>query len=242
MLVEDNDKTVRRAAKLAEVIEALDRFDKYLPVEAIWAVLGGCQGLSYSNVEYETAELLDLVEQPFREFSEFGIPGHIVDGIQASTLLLPQSRGYPGLINLKLKKLALTLEEPCPEAADFFRWEHKASKPEYWTFLVFGVGPTHIGAYMSKLVEIGEVRQARPPDTRKPAGSAGLRNDSKASLLLTGEYTLATRRASSAAAGGWVTGRPVSCLLVACRQASIVAGAVAVIGLADSGGGSGVGG
>lgn len=90
------------------------------------------------------------------------------------------------MINLKLKKLALTLEEPCPEAADFFRWEHKARKPEYWTFLVLGVGPTHIGAYMSKLVKIGKVRQARPPDTRKPAGSAGLRNDSKASLLLSG--------------------------------------------------------
>ena len=41
------------------------------------------------NVEDETAEFLDLVEQPIRKVAQFAKSGHVVDGEEAGSLLLP---------------------------------------------------------------------------------------------------------------------------------------------------------
>lgn len=84
---------------------------------------------------------------------------------------------------------------------------------------------------MSKLVEIGKVRQARPPDTRKPAGSAGLRNDSKAACFSRGNIPslLGGVKRSS----GWVGDRATRLVLARCCRQVYCVRVVAVIRLAD---------
>ncbi len=86
--------------------------------------------------------------------------------------------------DLELKNLAFALEEPCPEPAHFFRWQHEARQPEHWTVVVSRVCAAHVGANMSEFVKICEIRHTRR-SSRNTKTRAGARASER------GQYKIA---------------------------------------------------
>lgn len=118
-------------------------------------------------MEDEPAERLDPVQQPVGEPAQLGIAGDVGRRVEAGPLLLPLGRVFFRAPDLEGEKLALALVEPGPEAAHLVGRQDEAREAEDRALPVFGVGPGHIGADMTELVEIGEIRHPRPPENTK---------------------------------------------------------------------------
>ena len=75
------------------------------------------RGLLDSDIEDEAVARCDLVEQPVREAPEFRVLGHVLDRVEAGSLLFPLGRVLAGSVDLELEKLALALVEPRSETS-----------------------------------------------------------------------------------------------------------------------------
>ena len=86
VFVEEQGEVVRSIViVLAEVIDSLDCFEKHSGVQPIWAVRVGCGRLSDTNIEYEAAESVDLIEQPIRKLPELHVLGNISGRVEPGT-------------------------------------------------------------------------------------------------------------------------------------------------------------
>ena len=60
--------------------------------------------------------------------------------------------------DLKFEKLALVLEEPVCELTYHFGSEDEARQAEHWAVLVSAVSTADVGANVSEIIKVGEVR------------------------------------------------------------------------------------
>ena len=87
----------------AETIDPLDCLNEYPFVELIWLVKIRVVAFLDSNVEHETAEFSDLVEQAVCEFSQLRILGYVCYSIKAGSLFLPSGGIFTGPFNIEIE-------------------------------------------------------------------------------------------------------------------------------------------
>lgn len=76
-----------------------------------------CRGLLEPDIEDKAVARCDLVKQPVREAPELRVLGHVLDRVEAGSLLFPLGRVLAGSVDLELEKLALALLEPRSETS-----------------------------------------------------------------------------------------------------------------------------
>ena len=143
----------------AEPIDPLDCLNKNPFVELIWLVMLRTGALLDSNIEHETAELCDPVQQAVCELSQFKIPGNVGYRIKTSSLFLPPGRIFTRPLNLEIEQFAFALEKPRPEPTHLISWKNEAGKAEHRTVIVSRVASTDVRPDMSKFVKIGNISQ-----------------------------------------------------------------------------------
>ena len=90
VFIENQDEILRWITILfAESVNPLDRLKKYPCVAPVRIVRPRLRGLLEPDIEDESAERFDLVEQPVGELPEFCVPRHVRDSVEARPLLFP---------------------------------------------------------------------------------------------------------------------------------------------------------
>lgn len=160
MFVESQKKIIRwLAIYCAESIDPFDCLNEYPFVELIWLVMLRIVAFLDSNVEHETAEFSDLVEQAVCECSQFRVPVYVGCRIKTGPLFLPPGRNFSRLFNLEIEQFAFALKKPCPEPTYFIGWKYEAGKAKHGAVVVCRVASTDVRSDMSKFIKIGDVSQ-----------------------------------------------------------------------------------
>ncbi len=140
-------------------IDPLDCLNKNPFVKQIWLVMLRIGVFLDSNIEYETAEYCDHVQQAVCESSQFRIPNNVGYRIKTGSLFLPSGGIFARLLNLEIEQFAFALKKPRPEPAYFISWKNEAGKAEHRTIVVIRMAPADVRPDVSKFVKIGDVSQ-----------------------------------------------------------------------------------
>ncbi len=160
VFVKSHKKIIWEIAIFSTVpIDPLDCLNENLFVELVWLMIFRIGALLDSNIENETAEFSDLVEQAVCEASQFRIPGDVGYRIKASALFLPPGRNFTRPLNLEIEQFAFSLVKPRSEPTYFIGWKNEASKAEHGAVIVSRMAPADVRPDVSKFVKIGYVSQ-----------------------------------------------------------------------------------
>ncbi|WP_348527640.1 hypothetical protein [Mesorhizobium sp.] len=156
VLIERQDEVALGIAVFrAEGVDPLDGFQQHPVVEVVRIVLVGRQVLLKPDIKNEAADRLDLVQKPVGRVAKLTILGDIGHRVEACAFLHPNCRMDASPLDLKIEKLAFSLEEPRAETAHLIHRQHEPGQPENRALLVFCILAIDIGTDMAEFIEIG---------------------------------------------------------------------------------------
>lgn len=184
MFVEcQQEPAILRWIIVAELIQPLDRFFKNRLVKSV--CIRGFRRMVFSkaNVKRLTADFLNPVQDTVGGCAKLSILGHIGDGVQCGPLFLPYRRVLRGTINLEPQQTTLLLIEPSSESADLLQRNDVSSQTEDGAFLELGIRFGDEWADVTKFIQINNVVQSPPQNTKARAMEHGPRKEGKTNAL-----------------------------------------------------------
>ena len=129
-----------------------------------------------ADIEDHPAIPLDSVHQAEGGVSQFPVFEDVRRSVERGPLLLPLIGWDAIAVDLKLQEVALELVEPSCKGSHLAGWQHEAAEPEHGTRIVLRVLAAHKGTDVAELVQVRDVVNKCPLETRKPALAYGPRN------------------------------------------------------------------
>ena len=117
-----------------------------------------------------------MARQPQRDAAEMnqGIV-HRLLVVSGGAFLLPHRGMFPGLLDLEVEQVALSLEEPCRKSPDLIQRQDESCEAEHGAVVVAVVISADVGTDMAKFVKIGDIGHRLSSGPRCTKARAGAR-------------------------------------------------------------------